>query len=473
MRSSDNVIAGFKACGIVPLDAKRVLDKIPNYEAVMPSPQKCCSTLIDHLSRTRASETRPPKPRGKKIDVAPGKGVVVRDMVESEDEDQMVSDGALPSRPESDTSDHESVDDDVEEDLQRTDSSPQQSTPEPRMTFHENDFVITEFKTGQAVMNGDANSIKPYNDVHGHINKGEEEEMEIVGFKESVPLKALTWIGHVLTFGLLRLVFHWWPQFGLYCTHTRCPLEKATKILVIDVYEKRFKSLFVKDIKKISLMENQGYSSQNGKHVGLENRNERTMKVHLADGTIRDMREVRLIQVKKLTYVWVQENHEFVRLMGLDNGRSKEDLCELPGCSREEQKIRQRIYGRNYIEAPIQSILTLVVLEVLNPFYVFQVFSLAIWFSDKYYYYGVAIIIMSVFGISSSVIQTHKNQKNLHDTINQVDLVTVRRKEGIYDEVETTELVPGDIIVVSQSSIACCDALLLNGSCVVNESMLT
>ncbi|KAF6213702.1 hypothetical protein GE061_011424 [Apolygus lucorum] len=68
-------------------------------------------------------------------------------MVESEDEDQMVSDGALPSPPESDTSDHESVDDDVEEDLQRTDSSPQQTTPEPRMTFHENDFVITEFKT--------------------------------------------------------------------------------------------------------------------------------------------------------------------------------------------------------------------------------------------------------------------------------------------------------------------------------------
>uniref|UniRef100_A0A0A9XPD4 Cation-transporting ATPase n=2 Tax=Lygus hesperus TaxID=30085 RepID=A0A0A9XPD4_LYGHE len=322
-------------------------------------------------------------------------------------------------------------------------------------------------------MNGDASSHKPYNDVKGHINKGEEEEMEIIGFKESLPHKALTWIGHLVTLGLLRLIFHWWPQLGLYCTHTRCPLEKASKILVVDIYEKRFKSLFVKDIKKISLSEHPGNSSPNGKHVGLENWNEKMMKVHLADGTIRDMREVRLINVKKLTYIWIQENHQFVRLVGLDNGRSKEDLCELPGCTREEQRIRQRIYGRNYIEAPIQSILTLVVLEVLNPFYVFQIFSLAVWFSDKYYYYGVAIIIMSVFGISSSVVQTRRNQKNLHDTINQVDLVTVRRAGGHYDEVETTELVPGDIIVVSQSSIACCDALLLNGSCVVNESMLT
>ncbi|CAA9994334.1 unnamed protein product [Nesidiocoris tenuis] len=184
--------------------------------------------------------------------------------------------------------------------------------------------------------------------------------------------------------------------------------------------------------------------------------------------------EIRMIRVKKLAYIWVQEKGEFVRLAGLDNGMTKEKLLERQGLTRDEQRVRQLVYGKNNIEVPIQSISTLVVLEVLNPFYVFQVFSLSIWLSDNYYYYSVAIIIMSIFGISSSVIQTRKNQKNLHDTINQVELVTVRRADGHFEEIETTELVPGDVIAIPPSGgIACCDALLLNGTCVVNESMLT
>lgn len=51
--------------------------------------------------------------------------------------------------------------------------------------------------------------------------------------------------------------------------------------------------------------------------------------------------------------------------------------------------------------------------------------------------------------------------------------MTVRRADGQYEDVATTKIVPGDVIVITQGSVASCDALLLNGSCVVNESMLT
>lgn len=46
--------------------------------------------------------------------------------------------------------------------------------------------------------------------------------------------------------------------------------------------------------------------------------------------------------------------------------------------------------------------------------------------------------------------------------------------EAIYEEVPTTELVPGDIIVIPKFGFEVpCDIALLCGTCIVNESMLT
>lgn len=66
------------------------------------------------------------------------------------------------------------------------------------------------------------------------------------------------------------------------------------------------------------------------------------------------------------------------------------------------------MYGRNEIDVGIQTIAALVILEVLNPFYIFQVFTIIVWFCENYVYYTIAIVIMSFFGVSSSVYQTHQ-----------------------------------------------------------------
>lgn len=50
----------------------------------------------------------------------------------------------------------------------------------------------------------------------------------------------------------------------------------------------------------------------------------------------------------------------------------------------------------------------LLLLEVLNPFYIFQAFTLSVWFAEGYYYYNIAIVLMSLFGITSTIVQTRK-----------------------------------------------------------------
>lgn len=69
---------------------------------------------------------------------------------------------------------------------------------------------------------------------------------------------------------------------------------------------------------------------------------------------------------------------------------------------------RRLVYGPNEILVKESTIPKLLFLEVLNPFYVFQLFSFVLWFVDNYYYYAAAILMMSAFGITMTVVQTRK-----------------------------------------------------------------
>jgi cation-transporting ATPase 13A2 len=64
------------------------------------------------------------------------------------------------------------------------------------------------------------------------INYGEDDEMEIEGYKRSKLKTLFTWMGIVGTLGLLRIVFHWWPHLLLWSTHILCKLDSAKSVLI-------------------------------------------------------------------------------------------------------------------------------------------------------------------------------------------------------------------------------------------------
>ena len=69
---------------------------------------------------------------------------------------------------------------------------------------------------------------------------------------------------------------------------------------------------------------------------------------------------------------------------------------------------RRAVYGKNLIDVPVRSVLELLVLEALNPFYVFQLASFIIWMLIYYYFYASAIALMSITGIIITIHQTRK-----------------------------------------------------------------
>uniref|UniRef100_A0A4W6BTW5 ATPase cation transporting 13A2 n=1 Tax=Lates calcarifer TaxID=8187 RepID=A0A4W6BTW5_LATCA len=135
---------------------------------------------------------------------------------------------------------------------------------------------------------------------------------------------------------------------------------------------------------------------------------------------------------------------------------------------------RRRIYGPNLIYVPVKSYMKLLFEEVLNPFYVFQVFSITLWMCDNYYLYAICILLISMLSIGISLYETRKQSITLHNMARLVTNVTIRRKSGVEECVSSEELVPGDCLIIPQEGLLLpCDAALLAGECLVNESMLT
>uniref|UniRef100_A0A665U6L9 Polyamine-transporting ATPase 13A3 n=1 Tax=Echeneis naucrates TaxID=173247 RepID=A0A665U6L9_ECHNA len=137
---------------------------------------------------------------------------------------------------------------------------------------------------------------------------------------------------------------------------------------------------------------------------------------------------------------------------------------------------KRLFFEENEIAVKVPSLFMLLIKEVLNPFYVFQLFSVILWSAEDYYYYATAIVIMSVISIATSLYTIKKQYVMLHDMVASHSVVRVSVCRGGKDiqEAMSTELVPGDVVIIPANGIIMpCDAVLIQGTCIVNESMLT
>ena len=66
-------------------------------------------------------------------------------------------------------------------------------------------------------------------------------------------------------------------------------------------------------------------------------------------------------------------------------------------------------FGKCEVEVPRKSKMGVLVSEVLNPFYIFQVFAVILWMWDNYYYYASCILVISTGSVFLSLYETLKN----------------------------------------------------------------
>lgn len=100
---------------------------------------------------------------------------------------------------------------------------------------------------------------------------------------------------------------------------------------------------------------------------------------------------------------------------------------------------------------------------------------MALWYWDGYRYYASCILIISVTSAATSLHETLTNLKNIRKMAYYSCKVKVMRSgdESKLEEIDSIHLVPGDVIEIPELTSLPCDLILLTGTCIVNESMLT
>ncbi|KAG5860886.1 hypothetical protein JTB14_035453 [Gonioctena quinquepunctata] len=87
---SKNISAGFEKCGVIPLNADKVLNMLHVETETTDTENDINASFIDILKSMRYDENQP-KPRKKKLQVPAGKSVAIDDFESSDESDQKFS----------------------------------------------------------------------------------------------------------------------------------------------------------------------------------------------------------------------------------------------------------------------------------------------------------------------------------------------------------------------------------------------
>ncbi|WCJ42338.1 Endoplasmic reticulum transmembrane helix translocase [Euphorbia peplus] len=136
-------------------------------------------------------------------------------------------------------------------------------------------------------------------------------------------------------------------------------------------------------------------------------------------------------------------------------------------------------WGRNAFEYPQPTFQGLMKEHCTAPFFVFQVFCVGLWCLDEYWYYSLFTLFMLFMFESTMAKSRLKTLSELRRV--RVDSQTLMvHRCGKWVKLVGTDLLPGDVVSIGRSSgpngedkSVPADMLLLAGSAIVNEAILT
>ncbi|XP_024605625.1 cation-transporting ATPase 13A2 isoform X3 [Neophocaena asiaeorientalis asiaeorientalis] len=274
--------------------------------------------------------------------------------------------------------------------------------------------------------------------------------------------------------GIPLLLFRWKPMWRVRLRLQPCSLARA-ETLVIEIRDKEDSSwqLYTVQVQTEAISKD---SLELPPQTQAEDGRSQAAVGTLPEGTWKDtaqlhrtkeaQRTLRYYLFRGQRYVWIETQQAFCRVSLLDHGRTCDDLhCSSTGLSLQDQTVRKTIYGPNVISVPVKSYPQLLVDEA---------FSIGLWLADYYYWYALCIFLISMVSICVSIYKTRKQSQTLRDMVQLSVQVCVCRPGGEEEWVDSSELVPGDCLVLPQEGgLMPCDAALVAGECMVNESSLT
>ena len=186
-----------------------------------------------------------------------------------------------------------------------------------------------------------------------------------------------------------------------------------------------------------------------------------------------------LFTFKLFTYIYNPNNKKFNSIK-YTIYHTKEDIFNLmsQGLTVDERKYQKYIYGDCDLFFHIDSFFKALFKNTCNFFFAFQIYSIVLWNCTEYYAYASLIAAMTLFDLLEETITNLTNLKSIRNMARYSIKVKIYQKSenGSINEIEdeSSNLVPGDVFELPDDGKAMpCDCILLTGSVIINEAMLT
>lgn len=178
---------------------------------------------------------------------------------------------------------------------------------------------------------------------------------------------------------------------------------------------------------------------------------------------------------QKIKYVWDADKKTF-RGIDFPINNTYGEYMQSKGLQSDRDVERAILkYGNNTMEMAVPEFMELFIERATAPFFVFQIFSVGLWCLDQYMYYSLFTLCMLVVFECTLVQQQLRNMAEIRKMGNKPTQINAYRQNK-WRQIMTDQLTPGDLVSIVRSQndgFVPCDVVLLRGSCIVDESMLT
>lgn len=171
-------------------------------------------------------------------------------------------------------------------------------------------------------------------------------------------------------------------------------------------------------------------------------------------------------------YVYHPETQLF-KPHNFELGQTNSELAKLTsGMTSEDAMHREELIGPNFIEVYVPSIPMAILREFASFFYIYQFTALWLFYYFAYWQVGIADTAVILISAIVKVYVRIKSEIRIKKMAEFTDTINILR-DGKWMEASTSALVPGDIFEVVEGKTSPCDAVILTGNIVADESSLT
>ena len=102
-------------------------------------------------------------------------------------------------------------------------------------------------------------------------------------------------------------------------------------------------------------------------------------------------------------FMWQAEASRFEPVRYSVNKTFNQLLNDSEDMTDKKREFCRILYGPGEILVPSANIFLLIIDELMNPFYMFQIFALGIWYWEEYTTFAIVLTVLAVFSLASTV----------------------------------------------------------------------